>query len=96
MREELNIDTTRIYAWGFSMGGAGSLHLALKEPNLFAAIAVVAPAIGVPGAIPAFVTREKLCAISHVPVSVVQGRYDGPVPVEQSRLLTDTPWWADE
>ncbi|HBA83506.1 MAG TPA: hypothetical protein DCZ95_05360 [Verrucomicrobia bacterium] len=31
------VDTNRIYAWGHSMGGSGTLSLALRYPNVFAA-----------------------------------------------------------
>ena len=40
VRREFKIG--KVYAYGWSMGGAGALHLALKH-RIFAAIAVVAP-----------------------------------------------------
>ena len=64
---------------------AQSRPQALKHPTLFAKIALVAPAVGVPGAIPSFATRDKLAPISHVAVTVVQGQFDDPVPVNQTK-----------
>ena len=84
VRREFKIG--KVYAYGWSMGGAGALHLALKH-RIFAAIAVVAPAIGIPGRIEPFTTRERLAAIADVPAIVFQGKWDAPVPVEQTRRL---------
>ena len=84
VRREFKIG--KVYAYGWSMGGAGALHLALKH-RIFAALALVAPAIGIPGRIEPFTTRERLAAIADVPAIVFQGRWDGPVPVEQTRRL---------
>ena len=89
VRNEFNVNSQRIYCFGFSMGGAGSLHLALRNPNLFAALGLAAPAVGVPGEIPIFATQEKLRALTDVPTIVVQGKLDAPVPVEQTRQLVD-------
>ena len=44
-RKEFNIDPDRIYLMGHSMGGGGTIHVALKNPDLFAALAPIAPAI---------------------------------------------------
>ena len=84
VRREFKIG--KVYAYGWSMGGAGALHLALKH-RIFAAIAVVAPAVGIPGRIEPFTTRERLATIADVPAIVFQGRWDAPVPVEQTRCL---------
>eukprot|EP00966_Prymnesium_polylepis_P152014 3511493-Prymnesium_polylepis.1 len=89
VRKELKVDAQRVYCFGFSMGGAGSLNLALRNPNLFAALGLAAPAVGVPGDLPIFATREKLKVLANVPTMVVQGALDGPVPVEQTRQLVE-------
>jgi poly(3-hydroxybutyrate) depolymerase len=44
-REELNIDESKIYLLGHSMGGGGTLHLAIKYSEIWAAIAPIAPAV---------------------------------------------------
>ena len=44
VRKELQIDPERVYALGWSMGGGGALRLALRQPRLFAAVLLVAPA----------------------------------------------------
>jgi len=43
VRKDLNVDPNRIYLWGHSMGGAGTLHLAAKYRDIWAGIAVAAP-----------------------------------------------------
>lgn len=44
VRDELRIDSDRIFLWGHSMGGGGTYHLAAKHPEVFAALGVAAPA----------------------------------------------------
>lgn len=78
-RKDYNIDPDRIYLMGHSMGGGGTLHIAIKNPNLFAALAPIAPAI--------FHPVRDLEKIKHVPVILVQGDKDNLVRVERVR-----PW----
>ena len=44
VRDEFNIDENRTYLWGHSMGGAGTYHLAARYPEIWAGLAVAAPA----------------------------------------------------
>lgn len=78
-RKEHNIDTDRIYLMGHSMGGGGTFHIAMKNPDLFAALAPIAPAI--------FRPVSDLEKIKHVPIILVQGDKDNLVKVERVR-----PW----
>ncbi len=71
VREELNIDEKRIYLMGHSMGGGGTWHLGMKYPDIWAALAPVAPAP--PRNI------NDLAKIKRVPVIVVCGDKDGLV-----------------
>jgi predicted peptidase len=70
-REEFNVDDNRIYLMGHSMGGGGTWHLGMKYPELWAALAPVAPAP--PRNI------DDLAKIKDIPVIVVQGDRDGLV-----------------
>ena len=79
VREEFNIDANRIYLWGHSMGGAGTYHLAKRHPELWAALAVVAPAPR------ASQSPDDLTLFSHLPVLVIHGDDDQTVPVDVSR-----------
>jgi predicted esterase len=45
VRKSHSVDPERIYLCGHSMGGMGALHLGMKYPKLWAAIAVFAPAV---------------------------------------------------
>lgn len=77
IRKEFNIDPERIYLLGHSMGGGGSIHLAMKYPDIWAAIAPIAPAIyGNPG---------RLEKAKHIPAIVIQGDKDRLVKVENTR-----------
>lgn len=80
MREEFAIDDARLYLWGHSMGGAGTYHIAVKNPTMFAALAVAAPAPR------ADLSPTMLQPIRDIPLLVLQGTEDEQVPVEQTRL----------
>jgi predicted esterase len=78
VRKEFNVDERRIYLMGHSMGGAGTFHLAVKYPSIWAAIAAIAPA--------AFgLDPESLRAIQEMPVMIVHGEKDDMVPVANTR-----------
>lgn len=78
-RAELKIDERRIYLYGHSMGGGGSLHLAAKYPDQFAAVAVAAPAY--------YKSAATLKAIAQTPVFIVQGELDLLVRAAVTRRL---------
>ena len=80
-RRDFNIDPDRIYLWGHSMGGAGTYHLAAKHPDIWAALAVAAPA---PSATVG-VGPDALDTFKHIPILVLQGEADQTVPVTQTR-----------
>lgn len=82
VRKDYNIDDQRIYLMGHSMGGGGTWHLALKHPDIWAAIAPIAPAI--------FRPENEVSKIKHIPVILVQGDADKLVPVAGARR------WAEE
>ena len=42
MEQKFPVDNTRVYAWGFSMGGIGSVLLAMRRPDLIAGIMTIA------------------------------------------------------
>lgn len=45
VREEFNIDDRRIYLMGHSQGGGGARHIAEKYPDIWAGVALLAPAL---------------------------------------------------
>lgn len=63
-----NIDTTRIYVGGFSMGGKMTLKMATSYPDFFAAAFPMCPAYNP--------TDEQLEAIADMPVWLIVSRYD--------------------
>lgn len=79
VKKEYNIDPDRTYLMGHSMGGGGTVHLAVKYPDIWAALGPIAPAISQP--------VSDLEKIKHIPVILVQGDKDNLVRVERVR-----PW----
>ncbi len=79
VRDEFSIDENRLYLWGHSMGGAGTYHIAVNNPDLFAALAVAAPAPR------SDLAPQVLEAIKHIPILVLQGTEDELVPVAMTR-----------
>jgi predicted peptidase len=73
--KEDQIDPSRVYLTGLSMGGFGSFDLATRHPEWFAAVAPICGA-----ADPA-----KVATIKDLPVWVVHGDADQTVHVERSR-----------
>lgn len=71
IRKEFNIDSRRIYLMGHSMGGGGTWHLAIKYPDIWAALAPLAPASPR--------SRRGLVKARQIPVIVVQGDRDSLV-----------------
>lgn len=82
MKKEFSIDENRIYLMGHSMGGAGTIHLATKFPELWAALAPLAPALDD--------KTSRLQEIKHLPVQLVMGDKDRMVPVATIRK------WVEE
>ncbi|MCS7045067.1 MAG: alpha/beta hydrolase-fold protein [Gemmataceae bacterium] len=82
VKKEFNIDPQRLYLMGHSMGGGGTWHFAIKYPDLWAAIAPIAPASVRPA--------TDVAKIKHIPVLLIQGDQDNLVPVAGVRR------WAEE
>jgi poly(3-hydroxybutyrate) depolymerase len=83
IREEFDIDDSRTYLMGHSMGGAGALFLGSKYVSEWAAVASIAPA--------AFRMQQNAASLlqpykeANVPVIVIQGDRDTAVPVANTR-----------
>lgn len=82
VKKEFSIDENRIYLMGHSMGGAGTIHLATRFPDLWAALAPLAPALDD--------KTSRLQEIKHLPVQLVMGDKDRMVPVATVRK------WVEE
>lgn len=87
-RKEFNIDAKRIYLTGHSMGGAGTLFLAAKHANLWAAVAPIAPA--------SFMMNNNRAEIlgkikdAGVPILLITGDADEVVSPANTRMWADT------
>jgi predicted peptidase len=82
VRKEFMVDDDRTYLMGHSMGGAGTLYLAIKYPRRWAAAAAIAPA--------AFsVDKEGLSKIPGMPMMIVHGDMDTVVPVSVGRAWVE-------
>jgi poly(3-hydroxybutyrate) depolymerase len=83
IRKEFNVDPTRIYLTGHSMGGAGTYFLGSKHAGIWAAIAPVAPAAF--SMQPRAEEYLKPLKDAGVAIMVVHGADDEVVPVATSR-----------
>jgi predicted esterase len=82
VRKEFTVDDKRTYVMGHSMGGAGTLYLAIKYPDRWAAAAAIAPA--------AFsVDKEGLSRVPKMPIMIVHGDMDTVVPTSVGRAWVD-------
>jgi predicted esterase len=81
MTRAYRIDPDRVYLTGHSMGGFGTLSVAMNHPELFAAIAPVAGGVMSP---------PGLSKIARVPQLIIHGDADRTVPVERSRVIVAT------
>jgi predicted peptidase len=82
VRKEFTVDDDRTYVMGHSMGGAGTLYLAMKYPQRWAAAAAIAPA--------AFtVDTEGLSKVPGMPIMVVHGDADTVVPPSVGRAWVE-------
>jgi predicted peptidase len=88
MRKEFNIDPKRIYLTGHSMGGAGTLFLASKYADLWAAAAPVAPAAFMME--PTRADYLKPMQKTNLPLLIVQGDADTVVSATNTRRWVDT------
>lgn len=88
VRKEFNVDERRIYLMGHSMGGAGTYYLGSKYPEVWAALAPIAPAA-------MSMTNDRATVLqtikdSGVPMLVSMGDADEVVPVANVRMWVDT------
>jgi predicted peptidase len=78
------VDPTRVYLTGISMGGAGTWIMGSRYPELFAALAPVCgygpEYLGFP---------DRACALRDIPVWVFHGARDEIIPPVSSRVLVD-------
>ncbi len=80
MISEFSIDTNRLYIYGTSMGGFGTLNVLYHQPGRYAAAMVLCG-----GGNP-----ETWEEVSQTPVWFFHGTEDASVPIEYSRDLYDT------
>lgn len=83
MRDEFNVDRSRIYLMGHSMGGGGTMYLGPKHADIWAALAPIAGGGGRPDQAESL---ERLKSAG-VAVMLVHGDADEIVPVQGSRDL---------
>ena len=76
-RREFNVDPKRMFLMGHSMGGGGTFYLGPKHPELWAALAVAAPA--------AYGSPDVLVSVKDIPMVVIQGDQDTLVDVKRTR-----------
>jgi predicted peptidase len=79
VRSKYSVDPDRIYLTGLSMGGFGTWQMAMRYPNLFAAIV---PICGGGDA-------NRVKAIAKIPTWVFHGEDDPTVPIKRSEEMVE-------
>lgn len=77
VRSNFNVDSKRIYLIGQSMGGGGTLYIGSKYPDIWAALAAMAPAI--------YISPDTIAGARKLPVMVIQGDADTSVDPNVTR-----------
>jgi predicted peptidase len=90
---EFNIDRSREYLTGLSMGGAGTWYIAYRHPNRFAALVAICARVR-----PSATTTDPVvpaadgepfatlaARVKHLPIWIFHGDADNTVPVDESR-----------
>lgn len=75
VQKENNIDANRIYLTGLSSGGWGTYSLALKHPEMFAAVMPVSGFVDI-------IQLEDICKMAGIPTRIFHGLLDDVVPVD--------------
>jgi predicted peptidase len=75
IQKENNIDANRIYLTGLSSGGWGTYSLALKYPEMFAAILPVSGFVDI-------IQLEEICNMKTIPTRIFHGLLDDVVSVD--------------
>jgi poly(3-hydroxybutyrate) depolymerase len=86
VKKEYSIDNDRVYLMGHSMGGGGTWHLGIKYPELWAAIAPIAPAISRPAT---DVERDGIWALLSPEVFLLLVHETGWSVADYERWLTE-------
>jgi predicted peptidase len=81
VRKEFNIDRSRTYLFGHSMGGGGTWYLGMKYKDNWAALAMAAPAI--------YSSPDLAEQIKDMPVFIMHGDADTTVRVDSSRAIVE-------
>lgn len=88
VQSKYNIDESRLYLTGNSMGGYGTWYLGLSYPTRFAALAPIAGGdifqYNIPGIGDDITT---LCKLSKTPIWVAHGQFDTVVPIAEADRL---------
>ena len=78
-KAQYNVDNSRIYATGLSMGGYGTLEIAMERPDLFSGIIPICGGGDL----------KKIDRLKDMPVWLFHGDADTVVPVENSTEIYD-------
>lgn len=71
-----SIDPTRVIITGFSLGAAGTWHLATSYPDRFAGL------VAVSGRVPKAFGESEIASLKKIPIQIFQGGKDANIPVE--------------
>jgi predicted esterase len=82
LKDEYNIDTTKVFLAGSCLGGNRALQISMNNPKYFAGVAVSSPDL-----LYFFNWNSKfdLQKLNNIPIHISHGIYDNNIPIESSR-----------
>ncbi len=84
VQREFNVDPSRMYMTGWSMGGFGAWKFAIDYPDYLAAIAPLSSCL-----LPSASLKSDLKKLHSLPIWTFHGQLDGVVPPESTQYLVD-------
>ena len=88
VKDKLQVDESRIYLMGNSMGGYGSWVWAASSPELFAAVAPIVGGLGIGGPKDIAPNLDRWAKnLSTIPIWAFHGAQDKVVPVDRSKRM---------
>ena len=77
VEQQYRVDSNRIYGTGLSMGGLGTLAMAIREPNLFSAIIPICGGTDM----------KNIHRLDNLPIWLFHGDRDDVIPLDNSILI---------
>lgn len=75
LTSKYNVDLTRVYLTGVSMGGGGTFEIAKRNPDIFAALVPLCAWAS---------SSDNICKLNKIPIWTLHGALDTTVPISET------------